>query len=81
MLKPIRIALIGGLLLTLNTAHASCELENSQQTDNGVSGRCPNSGQEIRCTFETGEGWTCNGPMGEYSGSDLQGAVEAACGC
>ena len=81
MLKSTRIALLGSLLLTLNTAQASCETENSEQTSNGVSGQCPSSGQEIGCTLETGEGWTCNRPMGEYSGSLLQGAAEAACGC
>ncbi len=44
-------------------------------------GRCSNNGLPISCIFIEGEGITCDGPGGGYSGEDLNSLIFSACGC
>jgi len=67
-------------------AQEACEMQEPKPIKLGMSkgfkGTCPNSGDKVSCTFDSGEGWTCTGPQGEYSGSEeMNEGVQAACGC
>jgi hypothetical protein len=77
------VALVCGCALW--TFAQACEIENPVKTELGVSkgvaGRCSNNGLEITCNFKDGEGWTCDGPEGSYSGVDMLITAGYACGC
>jgi hypothetical protein len=66
---------------------AACDIVDKQEIQvgghEGVSGSCPNNGLTIQCVRD-GEGadsFTCNGPEGNFDGSDLQDLISTACGC
>lgn len=77
------VALILGC--TLWTLAQACEIEDKRPVklgaDEGVTGRCPNSGSKVTCIYQEGEGWTCEGPEGSYTGASEATAAASACGC
>lgn len=63
----------------------ACEIKDARPgklgADKAVSGKCPN-GLRISCEYNEDEGWSCDGPEGNYSGAaTLEAAVAPACGC
>jgi hypothetical protein len=77
------LALVCGC--TLWTFAQACEIDRPKQirlgVHKGVSGICSNNGREITCIFKDGEGWTCEGPHGGYTGVEMVRTAAAACGC
>lgn len=63
----------------------ACSIQDVQNVQIGVSkgieGRCSNNGLPISCVFIDGDGISCDGPGGSYSGDDLKGLTFSACGC
>jgi hypothetical protein len=75
-------------IITFLSCHgvaAACSIQNRHEvqigSSKGVEGVCSNNGSSITCTFDNGEGITCDGPAGSYNGNDLNALVYSACGC
>jgi hypothetical protein len=68
-----------------------CEIADAQRIriglNDGVQGVCSNNGEEISCTYQQDEGWTCSGPQGQTNafapqGDELpQSLIDQTCGC
>ncbi len=83
-MKSVVIAFALVLLFCYEVAHA-CSIQNEKRVQIGVhmgiEGVCSNNGLPITCEFEEGEGITCDGPSGGYTGYDLKSLIYSACGC
>jgi hypothetical protein len=85
----MRSVLLMLCLFTLPAADAAadCILENQREvqvgTSKGVAGECSNSGARVRCISdgENTQRLSCEGPLGTYSGPDMQALIATACGC
>ena len=67
-------------------AWAQCEMQNPEPIqvgeEKGFQGTCPNTGEQVTCTLDEGDGWTCDGSEGGVSGfGDMNEFVSQACGC
>jgi hypothetical protein len=73
------------LLLAAAAARADCGIANRENVQvgsrSGIKGICANNRLPITCIYREGEGITCDGPSGGYSGSDLDALIFSACGC
>jgi hypothetical protein len=73
------------MLLFYHDVANACSIQNVQKVQigdyKGIKGRCSNNGLPISCIFIEGEGISCDGPAGSYSGDDLNSLVFSACGC
>ena len=83
----INFLLIGILTALINNPLYACDIVNKKSTkigdSKGVAGNCSNSGEKIEC-HESGElngGFTCDGPEGTLSGSNLKNLIYTSCGC
>ena len=81
----IAVMILGiALLLAQGDAHACSILNEKKVTIGdypGIEGVCSNNGLPISCQFVEGEGITCDGPAGSYTGDDLKSLIFSACGC
>ncbi len=82
-MKRAVIGFIAAMVLICDVGYA-CSLLNKKEAQigdsKGVEGVCSNNGLPISCIF-VGEGITCDGPGGSYSGNDLDSLIFSACGC
>ena len=85
MKKLLLLCSLAGLLTV--EAAVACDMANKQEIQvggrDGIAGVCPNNSLPVQCVNE-GEGadsFTCNGPQGNFDGSDLQDLIAMACGC
>ena len=73
------------ILLAGGAKAQNCSILEQQPLDDmdgGWSGYCSNNGQRITCTYTSGDGWTCEGSQGTYTGiGALQQLIDQACGC
>lgn len=71
--------------LTFHGVAAACTILNRHEVQSGdsksIEGVCSNNSLPITCNFAKGEGITCAGPGGSYSGADLDTLIFSACGC
>ena len=81
----VAVAVLGiALLLGQSDAYACSILNEKKVTIGdypGIEGVCSNNGLPISCQFVEGEGITCDGPEGSYTGDDLASLIFSACGC
>lgn len=83
----MKLAVIGFSMAMLfcHGVSSACSIQDAQKVQigdyKGIKGKCSNNGLPISCIFIEGEGITCDGPSGSYSGDDLNALVFSACGC
>jgi hypothetical protein len=84
-MKRTVIGAVIAVALLLHGVASACSIQNRKEVQigdsKGVEGVCSNNGQPISCKFDAGEGITCDGPGGSYTGNDLDSLVFSACGC
>jgi hypothetical protein len=86
--SEMKLAVMGvtiALLFGHNVTYAGCIIQDEQRVtigdSTGIEGVCSNNGLAISCQFIQGQGITCGGPIGIFSGDDLNSLIVSACGC
>lgn len=79
------VVLAGAVALVGYSEVQACSIQQQRTIDGmdgGVGGYCSNNGQPVTCRYTPGDGWTCEGPQGSYSGmGDPRSLVNQTCGC